>query len=105
MPPVGAQCQALEPLWTPNGAVAPFVGDFRLQSRISNLALLNLNVSLTGERVVDRREALQGCGGYLQKRRRVKCLCVTATKGQRSDPFGIKRLPTDRNLWSLRVEL
>ena len=45
MPPIGAYGQALEPFRAVNRSVGPFIGNFRLQVRISELTLLYLHIS------------------------------------------------------------
>ena len=45
MPPIGAYRQALEPFRAVNHSVGPFIGNFRLQVGISDLALLHLHIS------------------------------------------------------------
>ena len=66
MPPIGAYRQALEPFRAVNQSVGPFIGDFRLQVGISDLALLDLaSVGVSGGLrrrgivwICNRREAL-----------------------------------------------
>ena len=52
MPPIGAYGQALEPFRAVNRSVGPFIGNFRLQVGISELALLHLHIS----------RSVRGCG-------------------------------------------
>ena len=44
MPPIGAYRQALEPFRAVNQSVGPFISDFRVQVRISELVLLDLRI-------------------------------------------------------------
>ena len=58
MPPIGAYGQALEPFRAVNQSVGPFVGNFRLQVRIADLALLHLILGEVGGWIGNPREAL-----------------------------------------------
>ena len=49
MPPVGAQCQTLDPFRTVNRSIGPFIGHFRMQVGISYDAFLNLRLGLDGK--------------------------------------------------------
>src|SRR4029077_15445996 len=58
MPPIGPYRQALEPFRAVNQPVGPFIGNFRLQVRIADLALLHLILGEVGEWIGNPREAL-----------------------------------------------
>ena len=62
MPPIGAYRQALEPFRAVNRSVGPFIGNFRLQVGISDLALLHLHISRTPGGVERQDSAAQGLG-------------------------------------------
>src|SRR5205807_8082504 len=103
MPPVRTQRQAFEPFRTVNRAIAIFIGDFRMQERISGNTFLDLRLGLRREWIVYYWEALQAGRRKLLYCRRMKRFGVAATQGQRSDPLGIKRLPANGDLRPLRL--
>src|SRR5205809_4600944 len=103
MPPIRAQCQALDPFRAVNRSIGPFVGHFRMQIGISYDAFLNLRLGLTGKRIRYDWEVLRACRGKLTQCRRMEPLAIAATQRQRADPLRIQRLPPDRYLWPLRI--
>src|SRR5206468_11619854 len=101
MPPIGAYRQALEPFRAVNEAVGPFIGDFRLQVRISDLALLDLHVGEVRKWIGNRREALRCRRRNLEQLWRMKPFAVARTQRE----LLINRSPAHRELRSVGVEL
>ena len=62
MPPIGAYGQALEPFRAVNRSVGPFIGNFRLQVGISELALLHLHISRSVRGCERQDSAAEGPG-------------------------------------------
>jgi hypothetical protein len=60
IPPIGAHCQTLDPFRAVHDSVGPFVGDFRVQERVSDNAFLDLGLSLRRKWICYQREGLQG---------------------------------------------
>src|SRR4029077_8758167 len=105
MPPVGAQCQALNPFRAVNSSVGPFIRYFWMQIRVTNDSLLDLWLSLIGKRIGHDREALRRSRRYLRECRCMERLGIAATQRQRADVLRIQRLPPDRYLRFLRIIL
>ena len=59
MPPVGAQCQALDPFRAVNSSVGPLIRYFWMQIGLPRIALLDLWLGLSGKRISHDREVLR----------------------------------------------
>src|SRR5438477_3526018 len=103
MPPIRAQCQALDPFRAPNRSIGPFIRHFRMQIRVSYNSFFNLRLSLRGKRIRYDWEVLRACRAKLTQFRRMVPLGIAATQRQRADPLRINRLPPDRYLRPLRI--
>src|SRR5206468_12872749 len=101
VPPVGAQCQALNPFRAVNRAVGPFVRHFRMQIRVSYNTFLNLRLGLSGKWIGHYWEVLRACRRKLAQCRRMERLAIAAAQGESADVLRINRLPANRNLWLL----
>src|SRR4029453_18461264 len=98
MPPVGAQCQALDPFRAVNSSVRPLIRYFWMQIGVTQDSLLDLWLGLIGKRISHDREVLRGSGRQLREIRGMEGLSIAATQRQRADVLRIQRLPTDRYL-------
>src|SRR5207302_6976965 len=109
MPGISAQGKTSDPFRTVNCSIRPFVGNLRIEERVSSQEEPNASSwRRQSLRIVKKTGGEEEFGAGRRKVgqcRRIKRFAVRATQGEGANPLWVKRLPAKRKFRLLRVKL
>src|SRR5712671_1486539 len=108
MPEIGAEREAFDPFRSVNRSVGPFIGNLRIEKRVSTQEEPNgSSWRRQSLRIVKKTGWEEEFGAGRRKVgqcRRIKRFGVRAAQGEGANPLGLKRLPANGKFRLLRVK-